>query len=143
MCDYVSSAVHSFTDRVGSRKTSLKEQHMKSYRTNSLVALCLAGSAFAAPTTANSGAAVTTDVPPPPPRVESVAPREGYVWAPGYWEWNGRFYHWTTGSYIFERRRAHWVADQWVPVGGRWHYLRGRWESTRLLSAAEAPVKAH
>ena len=115
---------------------------MKSYLAKSVAALCLTGCAFAAPTMANPGAAVTTDVRTPPSRVELVAPRAGYVWAPGYWEWYGRSYHWATGSYIYERRHAHWVADQWVQEGGRWHYLRGRWESTRLMSSSEALVKA-
>jgi hypothetical protein len=115
---------------------------MKSYHTQFLAALCLAGSAFAAPTMASAGEQAASDTPPPPPRIERVAPRDGFAWAPGYWDWDGRRYHWLTGSYIVERRRSHWVADQWVQAGGRWHYLRGRWESTRLLSAAEAPVKA-
>lgn len=31
------------------------------------------------------------EVAPPPPRVEAVlAPRPGYVWAPGYWAWEGK-----------------------------------------------------
>lgn len=115
---------------------------MKSYLSNSLAVLCLAVSAFAAAIKASPAGATTTAVPPPAPRVEMVAPRDGLVWAPGYWEWNGRSYRWLTGSYIVERPHSHWVADQWVQEGGRWHYLRGRWESTRLLSSSKPPVKA-
>jgi len=44
-------------------------------------------------------------VAPPPPRVViEPAVRVGYVWAPGYWRWNGHQHVWTDGHYIRERR---------------------------------------
>jgi len=120
---------------------------MKSHRTASIVALYLAATAFAAPTRASAGVgAESVDQSPPPPRVEKVEPRDGYVWAPGYWEWNRVSYHWVTGRYIFQRRRYHWVADQWEHAGGHWHYVRGRWDRVetpaRLVSSAETPGAA-
>jgi len=119
---------------------------MKSYPTCFPLALCLAIAAIAAPIVASAEVAITTNVSPPPPRVERVRPRDGFVWAPGYWEWSHRSYHWVTGSYIFERRRQRWVADQWKQEGGHWHYLRGRWERietpAQLLSLSERPAKA-
>ena len=73
-------------------------------------------------------AETVTDVPPPQPRIERPPPhRDGYVWAPGYWDWNGRFYRWTSGSWISEHR-GHWVADHWDQLGNQWHYVRGHWE---------------
>jgi WXXGXW repeat (2 copies) len=120
--------------------------HMKSYRTCFPLALCLTIGAMAAPIVASAEVAITTSLSPPPPRIEKVEPREGFVWAPGYWEWSHRSYHWVTGSYIFERRRHHWVAGQWKQEGGQWHYLRGRWERIEapagLLSLSQPPVKA-
>jgi hypothetical protein len=75
------------------------------------------------------GADILTDVPPPPPKVEHQPPhRDGYAWAPGYWEWNGRFFHWVSGTWIAERRGS-WIPDHWDPVGNQWHYVRGHWES--------------
>ncbi len=74
------------------------------------------------------GAEIVSNVAPPPVRVERVAPREGYVWAPGYWQWNGNAYYWVAGSYVFERRGSHWIADRWEQDGAHWHYLRGHWE---------------
>jgi WXXGXW repeat (2 copies) len=75
------------------------------------------------------GAGILTDVPPPPPKVEHQPPhRDGYAWAPGYWEWNGRFFHWVSGTWIAERRGS-WIPDHWDPVGNQWHYVRGHWES--------------
>jgi hypothetical protein len=116
--------------------------HMKSHRTPCFVALCLAGSAIAAPAIASAN---TPDVAPPMPRVELVAPRDGFVWASGYWEWYGHSYHWVTGTYIYERRRQRWIADQWEQANGRWQHLHGRWERVearaRLLSSAETPAK--
>jgi hypothetical protein len=73
-------------------------------------------------------AEIVTDVAPPPLRAERVAAREGYVWAPGYWQWSGSAYRWVDGSYIFERRGAHWVPDHWEQDGAHWHYLHGHWE---------------
>ena len=119
---------------------------MKPDRTYFRLALCLLIGAMAAPIVASAEGDITTRLSPPPPRIENVRPRDGFVWAPGYWEWRHRSYHWVTGSYIFGRRRYRWVADQWKQEGGQWHYLRGRWEHietpSRLLSSSEPPVKA-
>ena len=119
---------------------------MKSHRICFSLALCLTIGAIAAPIVVNAKGEITTSFSPPPPRIEKIKPREGFVWAPGYWEWSHRSYHWVTGSYIFERRRHLWVADQWKQDGEHWHYLRGRWERietpARLLSLSEQPAKA-
>src|SRR4051812_22734086 len=48
---------------------------------------------------------------PPPLRYEVVpAPRWGYEWAPGYWNWNGRDHVWSPGhweqarpGYVYQR----------------------------------------
>ena len=44
------------------------------------------------------------EVAPPPPRVEVVpAPRPGYVWAPGYWAWEGGRHVWRGGHWVVVR----------------------------------------
>lgn len=71
--------------------------------------------------------------PPPPPAhviVES-GPRVGYVWAPGYWRWNGRRHVWVEGHYVRARRGYVWVADAWDHRGDRWYYQRGHWVRSR------------
>jgi len=69
------------------------------------------------------------DVAPPPPRVEVVpAPRAGYVWAPGYWAYDGRRHVWHDGYWVHERHGHHWVPDRWDERGGHWHYSRGHWD---------------
>ncbi|MDQ6679721.1 MAG: YXWGXW repeat-containing protein, partial [Pseudomonadota bacterium] len=48
---------------------------------------------------------VTIDIAPPAPRFEAApAPRRGYAWVPGYWNWNGRGHSWTPGTWMRERR---------------------------------------
>jgi hypothetical protein len=87
---------------------------------------------------------VTVDTAPPADRHEAIPKsRSGYVWAPGHWEWTGRFYSWTAGSWIVEHRNQVWVADRWEQVGSQWHYLPGHWkvdgaaESTGALQAQD------
>ena len=96
---------------------------------NTLRGMTMVAGALLSPGFAVAGADILTSVPPPQPRIEHEPPhRDGYVWAPGYWEWSGRFFHWVSGTWIPERPRAHWVADHWEQVGDHWHYLRGHWE---------------
>jgi hypothetical protein len=74
-------------------------------------------------------AEIISDVAPPPPRTENIGhPRDGYVWAAGHWDWNGRAYQWVSGSWIVEHGKAHWIADRWEPTGARWRYIPGHWE---------------
>ncbi|MEP6884967.1 MAG: hypothetical protein ABJC66_09470 [Gammaproteobacteria bacterium] len=78
---------------------------------------------------ASAGIAIDIDVAPPPVRVEALpAPRVGYVWAPGYWQWRQRGYVWMPGRYMHERRGYHWVPSHWDQRGRRWHHEPGRWE---------------
>jgi hypothetical protein len=85
--------------------------------------------ALTLPRLACAGAEIVTDTPPPPDRVEHAPPRrDGYVWGPGHWEWNGRSYRWISGTWITERRAAHWIADRWEQEGTHWRYIAGHWE---------------
>src|SRR3954447_14231690 len=78
-----------------------------------------------------SSARVYLDVnvaPPPPPEEGIPPPRHGYVWAPGYYDYDGHRHHWRHGHWIREHRGRHWVSDRWEDRGGRWHHERGHWE---------------
>ncbi len=67
--------------------------------------------------------------PPPPPRViVQPSPRRGYVWAPGYWRWNGRRHVWVDGTYVRERRGYRFVEPHWDRDGDRYGFRRGHWE---------------
>ena len=72
---------------------------------------------------------VDIDVAPPAPREEVIpAPRVGYVWAPGYWNWSGHEHVWVGGRWVSERRGHHWVADHWEQHGNHWHHEPGHWD---------------
>jgi len=65
---------------------------------------------------------------PPPPRNEVVpAARRGYVWTPGYWNWNGHRYVWTNGKYVKARHGYHYREPSWTETNGRWEFRRGEW----------------
>jgi len=76
-----------------------------------------------------AGAVVEIQIAPPAPRVEVVPPpRVGYVWAPGYWRWNGRRHVWVSGVWVSARPGWRYEPDAWVQgPNGRWHLRRGHW----------------
>ena len=72
---------------------------------------------------------VDVNIAPPPPRYEPAPPAHyGYVWAPGYWRWNGHRYVWASGHWIRERHGYRWRPHHWVAHNGRWSFEEGRWE---------------
>ena len=71
---------------------------------------------------------VSISVAPPAPRVERMpAPRRGYVWVPGYWNWNGHRHTWVAGNWVRERRGHVYAQPQWVQRNGHWELQRGQW----------------
>lgn len=96
---------------------------------SALLACTLAGCVVESAPRRHAVAVVDIDARPPPPRVIVVpAPRRGYVWAPGYWRWDGRRHVWVDGRWLRERRGAHWVPAHWEERRGRWHFEEGHWE---------------
>jgi WXXGXW repeat (2 copies) len=93
-----------------------------------ILACSVSACVVAPPPRAHARSVVDIDVSPPPPRVVvEPAPRRGYVWAPGYWQWDGRRHVWVEGRWIRERRGEHWVPAHWEDHGGRWHFEEGHW----------------
>lgn len=89
------------------------------------VALVLGGLAGSA----QAQVSVNINVAPPAPRYEPAPVlRPGYVWAPGYWAWQGRNYVWVRGHQIRQRPGHRWVPDRWED-GNR--YRAGYWEPER------------
>ena len=69
---------------------------------------------------------------PPADRYEAVpAPRRGYVWAPGHWQWNAnRNRHiWKAGNWERARPGYAFQRPQWVERDGSWHYQGRRWDN--------------
>ena len=94
-----------------------------------LLALCIASGSIATLAPVGASAEIYVRVGPPPLRQEVVPTlRPGWVWAPGYWNWNGRRYVWVRGHSVHGRRGHHWVPDRWAEDHGRWRRERGRWD---------------
>ncbi len=75
-----------------------------------------------------AAAAVYVQVAPPAPRAEVVpAPRRGYAWAPGYWDWRGHRHVWIAGHWVRERKGYAYLEPRWVERDGRWHMERRGW----------------
>jgi len=74
--------------------------------------------------------AIDLNIAPPAPQVEAPPPppQPGYVWAAGYWNWDGGRHVWVPGHYIEPRPGYRWVADRWDHRGPRYHYEPGHWE---------------
>lgn len=88
-----------------------------------------AAAAFSALIAAPSQAAsVFVQIAPPAPQVEVVpAPRQGQVWVPGHWKWNGVQHVWVPGHFQQRRVGYIWAPARWVQVGGRWEFREGAW----------------
>ena len=93
-----------------------------------LAVAALAAGALAMPRASFAHTDIIVGVAPPAARVEVVpAPRTGYVWAPGYWRWNGHHHYWVGGYWVPARPGYHWTASHWAPYGARWRYVPGYW----------------
>jgi hypothetical protein len=89
----------------------------------------LVAPAMVTPAAAQVDLNVSIGVPPPAPIYEAVpAPRMGYVWAPGYYRWDGGRHVWMAGHWMEERRGYHWVPDRWARVDGGWRHDHGHWD---------------
>ena len=75
------------------------------------------------------GGYATVVAPQPPPEwvVERVNPRPGYIWAHGYWRWEGRRYVAVRGHYERARRGYHYVNPHWEHRRDGWHWNAGVW----------------
>ena len=72
-----------------------------------LAALFAVGTAASVPSMAYSNVSLYIGTAPPAPLYERIpAPRHGYVWAPGHWEWNGYRHIWAPGFWA----RFRWSA---------------------------------
>lgn len=84
---------------------------------------------------------IAIGVPPPAPIYEVVpAPRPGYVWMPGYWDWDDHYHKhaWKKGrweherpGYVYESPRWTQSRDGWVLVPGRWDDHRGKGKGSK------------
>lgn len=65
---------------------------------------------------------------PPPIRVENQAPRAGFVWITGRWDWQHGQWTWVDGHWERQRANQVWIAGRWELQGNRWIWIEGRWD---------------
>lgn len=100
-------------------------------RTLTFAAALALGAAALMPLSASAqiGVNLYVDTAPPAPRYESIpAPRSGYVWAPGYWNWEGNRHVWIAGHWETERRGYRYERSEWVRDNDRWRLNHGGWQ---------------
>ena len=97
-----------------------------------LAVAAVSTSALIAPALVTPAAAqlnISIGTPPPAPIYEvTPAPRHGYVWAPGYYRYEGNRYHWTPGRFVAERPGYRWMPDRWERGSNGWYHVSGRWD---------------
>ena len=104
---------------------------MKKVLVSALFAAGMIG-AVATPLSSVAAVEIQLNFGPPANRYEAVpAPRRGYVWAPGHWQWNAKRHRhfWTAGYWERSRPGYAFQRPQWVERDGRWHYQARRWDS--------------
>jgi hypothetical protein len=98
--------------------------------TRKLILATLATLAIAAalPASARTTVDFYVNVAPPTPVVEVVpAPRHGFVWVPGVWEWRHHHHVWVGGHWVRVRPGYYYAPARWEPYNGRYAYYAGGW----------------
>jgi hypothetical protein len=98
-------------------------------RNKMLLGALVASAIGAIPLQSAAAVSLSIDVAPPPPRYEAVpAPRAGFVWAPGYWDYgSNKRYGWKTGHWERQRAGMAYHADRWEQRDGHWYHQHGGW----------------
>lgn len=93
-----------------------------------LIASALAAAALVVAPGAQARTDFSISIGPPAPVYEPAPPpRVGYVWAPGYWDWDGHHHVWHKGYWQHERHGYRWEPDHWARHGDHWVLERGHW----------------
>jgi hypothetical protein len=72
---------------------------------------------------------VFVNIAPPALRIEAVPEqRAGYVWAPGYWNYEHNNHVWVAGTSVREREGYVYQPHRWVEHEGKWNLEQGRWD---------------
>ncbi|MES2535235.1 MAG: YXWGXW repeat-containing protein [Pseudomonadota bacterium] len=81
---------------------------------------------------------------PPAPRYEVVpAPRRGYVWAPGYWNWNGQRHDWKQGSWVRARAGQEYQRSEWYKDNDGWRLRQGSWKEAKKQAKRDRKEAKH
>jgi hypothetical protein len=93
-----------------------------------VASLIAAAVGMSLPAAARTNVDFYISVAPPPARYEVVpAPRVGFAWVPGYWDWRYNRHYWVRGHYVRERHGYYYAPARWVDRGGRYYYHAAGW----------------
>ena len=111
-------------------------------RNKTLLGAALAAALMGFGAAAQAQYTAIVSVAPPAPRHEVIpAPRAGWVWAPGHYEWRGGEYAWVEGHWMRERVGYEYREPRWVQRGdGSWVLVGNNWE--RRMAEREARREA-
>ena len=87
---------------------------------------CTGGVMFDATVPTPTYGVVVTEAPPPPRYVE-VAPRPGFVWIQGRWDYRGGRYVWMNGRWERERAGYVYAPGRWDHRGNGYVWVNGGW----------------
>lgn len=80
------------------------------------------------PATARTSVDFYLNVGPPAVPYEVVpAPRAGWIWVPGYWDWRYNRHFWVGGHWLRHRPGFYYAPASWVENGGRYYYHAPGW----------------
>lgn len=93
-----------------------------------IIGSLLAASLAALPAAARTSVDFYVNVEPPAPLYEvAPAPRAGYVWVPGRWDWRGHRHHWVRGHWARHRHGYYDEPVRWVHRDRGHHHRHGGW----------------
>ena len=105
------------------------------WKRNLLLASLVTASVGVIPMPASADTGIYVDIAPPAPRYEvTPAPRAGYIWVPGYWDWDSHRHVWHKGRWEHERAGYTYMPNRWEQRNGKWSLERGRWEHEHVAS---------
>jgi len=111
---------------------------------NKFKTMAIAAAAAATMSAVYAAPVIDVRVAPPPPRHEVVpADRAGYVWVPGYWDWQGHHHVWVKGHWQHARHGYAYRSPAWVQDGDRWVLHRGEWTHDRDHDGVPDAVDHH
>jgi hypothetical protein len=99
-----------------------------------VAAIIAISSAAFAPLHASAQVSISIIVPTPPPPViveTAPAPRAGYIWAPGYWSWNGHKHVWVESRWEQVREGYQYASPAWRRHGDQWRFQEGGWKQVK------------
>src|SRR5215470_1135764 len=90
----------------------------------------LALAILTASTTSHGQVLVSVAIAPPPlpVYVQPVCPAADYIWAPGYWAWDGDDFYWVPGTWVLAPEPGLlWTPGYWAWVDGSYVFYDGYW----------------